>query len=128
MANGTGAFGGRDMAVYRQRAIRLGIEKGAQVFEKVVATRHVPRFKVPAGTPCVIRNVITGGDEVPYTTKRDAEFERFERWLKDDAGNFYEFRSGPWIMVVHARYVVRRDVVDRLENHLRGLAAGDKPR
>jgi hypothetical protein len=113
VANGTGAFRDRVLrrfsmaGKFRQRAIAAGLVQGEQVFEKVVPARTRPRFLVPVGTPCAVRN-IAGGDEVPFTTTRDVGFERFERWVKDGGANIYEFREGGWLLLVQARYVISR--------------------
>jgi hypothetical protein len=105
---------------YRQRAIAAGLVQGEQVFEKCVPAKSRPRFLVPAGTRCAVRNVVT--DEwLPFKTTKDNGFEKFERYERTPDGNFYEFRLGQWILLVHRRYVVHREDIDRMEQHLRSL-------
>jgi hypothetical protein len=71
--------------------------------------RHVPRFLVPAGTRCAVKRV--SDDEWRFhVTARPNGFERFERWVKSETGNFFEFRAdGGWLMLVASRFVVRRE-------------------
>ena len=59
------------------------------------------RFTVPAGTPCAVRNVTDNGRDPwqTHTTTRAAAFDRFSRWVKDETGNYFEFRAGHWIML-----------------------------
>jgi hypothetical protein len=100
--------------LYFQRAAAEGLVRGEQPFEKVKASRRVPRFLVPKGTRCAVRSVYK--DEwLPFTTTRDNGFERFERWVKDEGGPYFEFRSqiGGWILLVAARFVVERGKADR---------------
>lgn len=85
-----------------------------------------PKYLVPAGTKCAIRNVLAG-DWTPYTTVRESGFEKYERYDRQDEGNFYEFRLGVWLMLVHRKYVVHREAVDEMERRLR-MAPEYKPR
>ena len=92
-----------------QRAAAAGLVRGEQPFETYQTSTHVPRFLVPAGTPCAVRSVVK--DEWrPFTTTRDNAFERFERYVQDDGGPYDEFRSetGGWVLPVAARHVLRR--------------------
>jgi hypothetical protein len=92
-----------------QRAAAEGLVRGEQPFETYQTSTHVPRFLVPAGTPCAVRTVFK--DEwLPFTTTKDNAFERFERWVEDEGGPYYEFRSevGGWVLLVAARHVVHR--------------------
>jgi hypothetical protein len=95
--------------MYYQRAAAAGLVRGEQPFEAYQKPRRFPRFVVPAGTPCAVRSVVK--DEWrPFTTTRDNAFERFERYVKDEGGPYYEFRAetGGWILLVAARHVTHR--------------------
>ena|SRR5437660_11541950 len=108
-------------AVYRQRAIALGLAAGEQVFEKVIPGKGRPRYLVPPGTPCAARNVVQ--DEwLPHTTARPNGFEKYDRYEKNADGAFYEFRLGQWVLLVRRRFVVHREDVDNREQRLRHVA------
>jgi hypothetical protein len=95
--------------MYYQRAAAAGLVRGEPPFEKYQTSTHVPRFLVPAGTPCAVRSVVK--DEWrPFTTTQDNAFERFDRYVKDEGGPYDEFRSevGGWVLLVAARHVVHR--------------------
>lgn len=92
-----------------QRLQRRGLVHGEQPFPaRMKPPRHIPRFHLPAGTACDIRRM-TESEWRPFTTTRDLSFERYERYVRDEAGNFYEFRIGLWLITVHRRDVVHRD-------------------
>jgi hypothetical protein len=98
---------------YRQRVIAAGLVSGEQVFEKVVPAKSRPRFLVPPGTRCAVRNVVK--DEwLPHTTTKESGFEKFDRYEKNADGAFYEFRLGQWVLLVHRRHVVHREDINRL--------------
>lgn len=64
------------------------------------------RFTVPAGTKCAVRSIYEG-DWTTHTTTRVNHFDRFDRWVKDETGDYYEFRAdGGWVMLVQARFVL----------------------
>ena len=44
---------------------------------------------------------------MPFTTTKESGFDRFERCVKAETGNFYEFRSatGGWLLLVDSRFV-----------------------
>jgi hypothetical protein len=88
--------------------------RGEQHFETVVPAKNRPRFLVPAGTRCAVRNVVRG-EWLPFMTRKESGFERYERYERTPEGAFYEFRSGVWVLLVHRRHVVHREDVDRLE-------------
>src|SRR5262249_2479402 len=90
------------------RAAATGLVRGAPPFETYQTSTHVPRFLVPAGTPCAVRSVFT--NEWPPFTTRDNAFEQFKRYVKDEGGPYDGFRSdgGGWILLVAARHVLRR--------------------
>jgi hypothetical protein len=82
---------------------------GEQLFGMVAPAKTRPRFLVPAGTKCAVRNVIR--DEwVPFTTTKPNGFERFERWVTDEGGPDSEFgaEAGGWVRLGAARHVRRR--------------------
>ncbi len=96
--------------LYWQRAVAKGLVRGEQPFPpRTKPPRHVPRFLVPAGTPCAVRRV-TERDWRVYTTKQDAAFERFERYERCEGG-YYHFRSdvGGWLLLVSRRHVRHRE-------------------
>lgn len=68
-----------------------------------------PRFLVVAGTKCAIRRVSEPESEYrPFTTRGNVGFERFERWMQTETGNFYEFRMEGWLMLVNSKVVGHR--------------------
>jgi hypothetical protein len=80
-----------------------------------------PRFLVPAGTRCAVRNVVK--DEwLPHTTTKENGFEKFDRYERNADGAFYEFRIGQWVLLVDRRYVIHREDIDKLEQRLRQVA------
>lgn len=87
------------MKCYFQKAASLGLVRGEQQFpRRTKLPRQVPRFLVPRGTPVAVQQV-TGIAWQPHTTTKDNGFDRFERYLRDQA--CYEFRVGLWLMRVH---------------------------
>jgi hypothetical protein len=93
-----------------------------QQFEKWEPTSEsLPRFLVPPGTKCAVRNVTTD-QWSPYQTTKPNGFERFEVYERTEEGNFYHFRLGTWILAVHRRHVVHREDIDKLEQRLRQVA------
>jgi hypothetical protein len=93
--------------------------KDTQEFPKWEPPGHGrPKYKVPAGVRCAVRD-IRGNEWIPYTTTKESGFERYERYESGDDGKYYEFRLGAWLLLVHRRYVVHRETVDELEKRLR---------
>jgi hypothetical protein len=70
----------------------------------------MPRFLVPAGTPCAVKQ-ISDNDWQTFTTTKDSGFERFERYERSGEHGFYEFRSvpGAWLLLVDRRFVRHRN-------------------
>ena len=66
----------------------------------------VPRFLIRAGTPCEITPLSRIGWR-PYTTTREAPFERFESY--DRKTKTYQFRDRGWLLRVHRRRVAHRE-------------------
>jgi hypothetical protein len=109
------------MKLYWSRTAKEGLVTGEQPFPlPTKAPRHVPRFFVPAGTPCAVSKV-SPLDWRTYTTRRGLGFERFERYERCDTGGFYQFRSdvGGWLLLVHRQYVQHR--ADRKHEKCLGL-------
>lgn len=48
-------------------------------------------------------------DWTGWVTTKDVGFERFERYVVDDNGNFYEFRMYNWLLLVDRKFVVHRE-------------------
>jgi hypothetical protein len=94
--------------LYYQRAAALGLVRGEQAFEPYRKPTRVPRFLVPKGTRCTVRNIVTD-KRVTFTTTKDNGFERFERYERTEAGNFYEFRQEGYLLRVHRRHVIHRE-------------------
>jgi hypothetical protein len=64
----------------------------------------VPRFAVPAGTPCRVSRVSPLAWR-QHTTRRDLGFDRFETYR----GGLYVFREGFYLVEVHRRHVRHRE-------------------
>jgi hypothetical protein len=79
-----------------------------QRFDPPPPARKRPRFLVPAGVKCAIRNVVVDKWR-PFTTTRPSGFERFARYERTAEGGFYEFRLGQWILLASRRFVVHRE-------------------
>lgn len=93
-----------------QRAARLGFVRGEQPFPTPTKRpRHVARFTLPAGAPCAVRRVTSADDWQTHRTRIELGFERFEKYERTDAGNFWHFRKDGWIIAVHRKFVKHRD-------------------
>src|SRR5712691_7484461 len=95
------------------RALRAGmIAEDKQLFPpRTKPPVHMPRFFVPAGTPCAVRRLMTDTHHEwrTYRTAKDTEFERYERYESGELGGFYEFRQEGWLMLVSRRFVRHRE-------------------
>jgi hypothetical protein len=66
---------------------------------------------------------------MPYRTRREVSFDRYQRYDVGEDGRFCECREQGWLLLVHRRYVVHRDDVDRMEARRRQLSqAGGEQR
>lgn len=93
--------------MFWQRLQAEGLVTGEQPFNKVIPQDKTPRFLVKAGTTVAVSHV-ENLEWTEYVTKKDAGFEKYERYQSDEAGKFYEFRSKGWLMLVHRRNVIHR--------------------
>lgn len=66
----------------------------------------MPRFRVPAGTPCRVSK-LTPLAWRDHVTRQELAFERFERY--DAGAKVYEFRSQGWLIRVHRSRVIHRE-------------------
>jgi hypothetical protein len=102
-------MGDADMRLYFQRAVAAGLCRGEQQFPpRTKPPRKVPRFLIPAGTPCTVTPVSVTRRR-PHRTKVDLGFERFESYRAGD----YTFRHLGWFLQVHRRHVIHREDVER---------------
>jgi hypothetical protein len=101
----------------------MGLWSGpiGQQFEKYRPPVTRPRFLIPAGTRVAVRNVIIDEWRACTTTKENG-FERYETYTKDEGVGYYQFRTGVWVMLVHRRFVIHREDIDKKEQRLRQAA------
>jgi hypothetical protein len=95
---------------YYARAVRAGLIRDQQQFPpRTQPPRDRPRFLVPAGVPCAVKQ-ISDMDWRTFTTTKDCGFERFERYERQGKQAYYEFRSvpGAWLLLVDRRFVKHR--------------------
>lgn len=93
--------------------------KETQSFEQVRPTSKQPKYLVPAGTQCGVRDIQASGEEwQPFVTRNETGFEKYEIYHRTSTGNYYEFRLGTWVMLVHRGLVVHRETREQLEKRL----------
>ena len=103
----------------------MGMWSGAtgQQFEQVHATDQAPAVPDPGWNPLCRPQRHPGRMAAAYDDERERVRDDSTGTRRTPATAFYEFRTGQWVLLVHRRYVIHREDIDKHEPRLQ-LVAG----